>query len=152
MLVETTFTVQTIIVCGHDVNLYKALDSLVEQEGNPIVRFGFVNDVERLMSVADMIITKAGGLTVSEALTKRVPLVIFRPIPGQEEKNANYLESIGAGRLAKNEEELEEIVFALLKDPKGLERMRQSAGKAVTGQTAEAAINEILQLLAQPQE
>jgi len=152
MLVETTFSVQTIIVCGHDTKLYNALDSLVEQAGNPIVRFGFVNDVEILMSVADMIITKAGGLTVSEALTKRVPLVIFRPIPGQEEKNAIYLESIGAGRLAKNEEELEKIVFALLKHPKGLERMRRSAGKAVTGRTAEVAIDEILQLLEQPQE
>ena len=151
MLVEATFSVQTIIVCGHDAKLYKALDALVEQAGNPMARFRFVNDVELLMSVADMIITKAGGLTVSEALTKRVPLVIYRPIPGQEEKNAIYLESIGAGRLAKHEEELEKIVFALLKHPKGLERMRRAAGKAVTGRTAEVAINEILQLLEQPQ-
>ncbi|GAB6172169.1 hypothetical protein JCM15765_16470 [Paradesulfitobacterium aromaticivorans] len=78
---------------------------------NPVARFGFVQNVEELMSAADIIITKAGGLTVSEALTKRVPLVIFRPIPGQEEENAIYLEGIGAGRVAKSEEELEKIIL-----------------------------------------
>lgn len=99
------------------------------------------------MSAADMIITKAGGLTVSEALTKRVPLVIFRPIPGQEEENAIYLEGIGAGRAAKNEEELEKIIFALLKHPKDLERMRRAAAKAVPGRAAEQAVEGMLQLL-----
>lgn len=147
ILVETDFPVQTIIVCGQDEKLYKALDSLMEEGKNPVARFGFVRNVEELMSAADMIITKAGGLTVSEALTKRVPLVIFRPIPGQEEENAIYLEGIGAGRAAKNEEELEEIIFDLLEHPKDLERMRRSAAKAVPGRAAELAVDGMLQLL-----
>ncbi|HWQ41391.1 MAG TPA: glycosyltransferase, partial [Desulfosporosinus sp.] len=97
ILTETELPVQTLIVCGQDEKLYKSLDPLIEAGKNQLVRFGFVNNVEELMSVADMIITKAGGLTVSEALTKLVPLVIFRPIPGQEEENTIYLEGIGAG-------------------------------------------------------
>jgi len=147
ILAETDLPVQTIIVCGQDEKLYKALDPFLEDGNNPIVRFGFVKNVEELMSAADMIITKAGGLTVSEALTKQVPLVIFRPIPGQEEENAIYLEAIGAGRAAKSEEELAKIIFALLRHPKELERMRRAAAEAVHGRAAERAVEGMLQLL-----
>ena len=147
ILSETAIPVQTIVVCGNDEKLYKALDPLVEEGKNPVVRFGFVRNVEELMSAADMIITKAGGLTVTEALTKRLPLVIFRPIPGQEEENAKYLEAMGAGRTAKSEEELEKIIFHLLKHSKDLERMRRAAAKAVPGRAAELAVEGILQLL-----
>jgi processive 1,2-diacylglycerol beta-glucosyltransferase len=135
------------MVCGQDEKLYKALDSIVEDCKNPVVRFGFVRNVEELMSAADMIITKAGGLTVSEALTKRLPLVIFRPIPGQEEENAKYLERIGAGRTAENEEELETIIFDLLDHPEDLERMRAAAEIAVPGRAAEHAVEGILHLI-----
>ena len=147
ILSESSLPVQSIVVCGQDKNLYKDLDSLILDGKNPIVRFGFVKNVEELMSAADMIITKAGGLTVSEALTKRVPLVIFKPIPGQEEENTIYLEGIGAGQVAKNEEELKRIIFDLLEHPKHLERMRLSAAKAVPGRSAEQAVGGILQLL-----
>ena len=99
------------------------------------------------MSAADMIITKAGGLTVSEAMTKRVPLVIFRPIPGQEEENTTYLEGSGAGRVAKNEEELEKIIINLFENPKDLEKMRWAAAKTVPIWAAARAVDEILKLL-----
>ena len=146
-LLETDFPVQSIIVCGQDEKLYKALGPLIEEGKNPVACFGYVKNVEELMSAADIIITKAGGLTVAEALTKRVPLVIFKPIPGQEEENAIFLEEIGAGRVAKNEEELEKIIFMLLNHPKDLERMHRAAAKAVPGRAAEHAVEGILQLV-----
>lgn len=151
ILADTEVSVQSIVVCGPDEKLYKSLDSMVEEGKNPIVRFGFVKNVEELMSASDMIITKAGGLTVSEALTKRLPLLIFRPIPGQEEENSNYLESVGAGRVAKNEEDLERIIHDLLGHPEYLEEMRQSAEEAVPGRAAEHAVQGILQLLEERQ-
>ena len=147
ILVETANPVQTLIVCGQDEKLYKALDPLIEEGKNAIVRFGFVKNIEDLMSAADMIITKAGGLTVSEAMTKRVPLVIFRPIPGQEEENTTYLEGSGAGRVAKNEEELEKIIINLFENPKDLEKMRWAAAKTVPIWAAARAVDEILKLL-----
>ncbi|WP_088228945.1 glycosyltransferase [Desulfosporosinus sp. FKB] len=147
ILSEAAIPLQTIVVCGQDEKLYKALDSLVEDCKNPLVRFGFVNNVEELMSAADIIITKAGGLTVSEALTKRLPLVIFKPIPGQEEENACYLEKIGAGRAADNEEGLEKIIFSLLQHPEAVEQMRRAAAQAVPGRAAERAVEGILRLV-----
>ncbi|KLU64294.1 processive diacylglycerol beta-glucosyltransferase [Desulfosporosinus acididurans] len=146
-LSEAAISLQTIVVCGQDEKLYKALDSLVEDCKNPLVRFGFVNNVEELMSAADIIITKAGGLTVSEALTKRLPLVIFKPIPGQEEENARYLEKIGAGRAADNEEGLEKIIFSLLQHPEAVEQMCRAAAQAVPGRAAERAVEGILRLV-----
>jgi len=147
ILSDTAYPVQSIVVCGQDEKLYKSLESLIEEGKNPVARFGYVRNVEELMSASDIIITKSGGLTVSEALTKRLPLIIFKPIPGQEEENAIYLEAIGAGRVAKNEGELEKIIFTLLKHPKDLKRMRRAAVKAVPGRTSERAVESMLELL-----
>ena len=147
ILAEADFPLQAIVVCGQDEKLYKSLDSIVAEARNPIVRFGFVNNVEELMAASDVIITKAGGLTVSEALTRRLPLVIYRPIPGQEEENAVFLQEIGAGRVATTEEELELILNRILTDPGELDRMRAAAAAALPGHAAERAVAHILQLV-----
>jgi len=147
ILVNIAYPVQTIVVCGQDEKLYKSLEPLLEGGKNPIKRFGYVENIEELMTVSDIIITKSGGLTVSEALTKRLPLIIFRPIPGQEAENAIYLEGIGAGRIAKDEEELEKLILALLKYPEDLEPMRRAAARAVSGRASEQAVESMLQLL-----
>ncbi|MGE5544923.1 MAG: MGDG synthase family glycosyltransferase [Bacillota bacterium] len=138
--------VQTIVVCGQDEKLYKSLDDIVAKALNPIVRFGFVTNVEELMTAADLIITKAGGLTVSEALTKRLPLVIFRPIPGQEEENAVFLSKIGAGKVAETQEKLVRIIQSLLEQPQELAKMRLAAAQTIPGRAAERAVEYMLSL------
>ncbi|KNZ69670.1 monogalactosyldiacylglycerol synthase [Thermincola ferriacetica] len=147
LFAESEFPVQSIVVCGKDDKLYKSIDEIVDKARNPIVRLGFVSNVEELMSAADLIITKAGGLTVSEALTKRLPLVIYRPIPGQEEGNAVFLRKIGAGKTAESLEELGHIVHFLLKHPEELERMRNKAQNAIPGRAAERAVEHMLDLV-----
>lgn len=112
-----------------------------------MVRFGYVNNVEELMTAADVIITKAGGLTVSEALTKGLPLVIFKPIPGQEEENAKFLKNIDAGISANNIDELEQILYSLFKNPQKLEKMHRCAVKALPGHAAERTVEYILELV-----
>lgn len=138
--------VQIIIVCGRDEKLYRSLDNVVRKAKNTIKRYGFVNNVEEFMSAADVIITKAGGLTVSEALTRRLPLLIYRPIPGQEEENAAFLEEIGAGMAVATEEELEAALRRLLYHPEVLEKMRQAAAQALPGKAAAQAVRHILTL------
>lgn len=139
--------VQTIAVCGRDEKLYRSLDEVLTEAHNPVVRFGFVNNVEELMAASDLIITKAGGLTVSEALTKRLPLLIFKPIPGQEEENALFLQRIGAGRIAQTEEELEDVLHELLLHPERLEGMRRAAAQALPGNAAQRAVKHIIKLV-----
>ncbi|MDD3363570.1 MAG: glycosyltransferase [Syntrophomonas sp.] len=146
-LADTLVPSQTIVVCGKDNNLYNSLDEVIENARNPIVRFGFVRNVEELMSAADIVITKAGGLTVSEALTKRLPIIIYKPIPGQEQENASYLEKIGAGITAHSLKELEKILLFLLDHPKDIENMRQAAAKALPGHAADQAVQHMMQML-----
>lgn len=147
LLGTVNIPVQTIAVCGRDEKLYRSLDEVLAEAHNPVVRFGFVNNVEELMAVSDLIITKAGGLTVSEALTKRLPLLIFKPIPGQEEENALFLQRIGAGRIAHTEEELEDILHELLLHPERLEGMRQAAAQVLPGNAAQRAVGHIIKLV-----
>ena len=144
---ESKAPVQAIIVCGQDEKLFKSLDTIVSGTRNPILRLGYVGNVEELMSVADLIITKAGGLTVSEALTKRLPMVIFLPIPGQEEGNAIFVEKIGAGLVADTAEELERILQKLISQPEELKVMREAARNAVSGRSAEQAVGHMLKLV-----
>jgi processive 1,2-diacylglycerol beta-glucosyltransferase len=147
VLADISIPSQTIVVCGHDLKLYNSINEVITNARNPMLNFGFVRNVEEFMTAADIVITKAGGLIVSEALTKRVPILIYRPIPGQEEKNAFFLENSGAGRCIYNRAELAEAIYKLLQNPKELMKMRQAAVKAYPGKAAERAANYILQLL-----
>lgn len=147
ILADSEVPVQSLIVCGRDEKLYKSLDGIVAEAKNPIYRFGYVRNVEELMTVSDVIITKAGGLTVSEALTKHLPLLIYKPIPGQEDENAHFVQRIGAGRVMNNEEELEETLKHLLRYPEEISQMRIAASKALPGKAAEKTTDYIFELI-----
>ena len=138
---------QLVVVCGRSEKLYRSLDDVVAQARNPVVRFGYINNVDEIMACADLMITKAGGLTVSEALTTRLPLVIYKPIPGQEEENAVFLKKIGAGRVAKTKEELVSIVKSLFAKPVELQKMQAVAAAVVPGRAAERAVQYMLNLI-----
>lgn len=146
-IADSTVPAQLIVVCGKDKKLYDSLADITEGTRNPIRRFGFVDNVEQLMTVADVMVTKAGGLTVSEGLTKRLPMVIFNPIPGQEEQNAKFLDQVGAGRVANSLSELKNVLQNLITRPEEIEKMRRAASNAIPGLAAERAVEYMLQLL-----
>lgn len=148
---DLDYPLQSVVVCGHDEKIYKSLADVIEKARNHMVHFGYVDNVEELMTAADIIITKAGGLTVSEALTKRLPLVIFKPIPGQEQENTIFLGRIGAGLVAGNQLELENIVRFLLEHPEELAKMRQAAARALPGRAAERAVGHMFNLIGEAQ-
>jgi len=146
-LADSLVPVQAIIVCGKNKKLYSSLEEVIAQGLNTVIRFEFVDNVEELMSVSDLIITKAGGLTVSEALTQHLPLVIYKPIPGQEEENAHFVQRIGAGCVAGNEKELEQLLNRFLRHPEDIEEMRRKAAAALPGHSTDLAVEAMLQLL-----
>jgi processive 1,2-diacylglycerol beta-glucosyltransferase len=148
-LADSLVPVQVIIVCGKNKKLYQSLEEVIAQGRNLMLRFEFVDNVEELMTISDLIITKAGGLTVSEALTKHLPLVIYKPIPGQEEENAHFIQRIGAGCVADNEAELGQLLNRFLRHPEEIEKMRRKAAVALPGHSTERAVEDILQLALQ---
>jgi processive 1,2-diacylglycerol beta-glucosyltransferase len=84
----------------------------------------FVNNVHDYMHASDVLITKPGGLTSSEALAARLPMVLFKPLPGQEERNTRYLVQRRAALRAKNARDLSRTVQSLLASPEKREAMR----------------------------
>lgn len=108
---------QMIAVCGSNEKMREKIDSLKGDLRHPILNLGFALNVDRLMDASDCIVTKPGGLTTSEALAKRLPMVIVNPIPGQEMRNAEFLLNSGTAVSANNMCGVEELVLELLTNP-----------------------------------
>lgn len=146
-LAYSVIPLQVIIVCGNNGKFYDSLHEVVTNAKNTLVRLGYANNMEELMSIADLIITKAGGLTVTEALTKHLPLMIYKPIPGQEEENASFVQLIGAGQVAGTVEELEITLSHLLSYPQEIQKMREKASLALVGHSAEQTVDSMFKLI-----
>ncbi|MFC9707465.1 glycosyltransferase [Paenibacillus sp. NPDC056933] len=77
--------------------------SRISMEQNPLYQkenihiIGYTKEVDKLMEVSDLLITKPGGMTCSEGLAKGIPMLFHNPIPGQEEENVHYFTSKGLG-------------------------------------------------------
>ena len=85
---------QTIVVCGHNKTLFRRLEDLKL----PLVKvFGLVDNMHELMAASDVMVTKPGGLSITEALVSQLPLVFFSAIPGQEINNIKVLKHYGIG-------------------------------------------------------
>ncbi|HYE83684.1 MAG TPA: glycosyltransferase [Clostridia bacterium] len=86
--------IQIIAIAGRNHRLESKLKSLSTK--NKLVVYGFVNNIHELMEVSDCVITKPGGVSTAEILSREKPLVIFSPLPGQEYENAEFLLNSGA--------------------------------------------------------
>ncbi len=127
ILAEIEIPHQSVIIAGRDERLASKLRDLTGAAKHPVEVKGFVNNVHTMMSAADFLVTKAGGITISEALSCDLPLIIYRAIPGQEESNTAFLARSGAALPTRNYAELESAVRRLLSDRDGLAEMRAAA-------------------------
>jgi len=121
--------VQALVLTGTNTRLHTHLRRIAPKLKNKIVPIGYTNDINRLMGIADMVVTKPGGLTVSEALAKGLPIIIINPIPGQEAKNTQFLLKEQAAIKADNEEELSILIENLCAMPSKLEVMKDAASR-----------------------
>lgn len=117
---------QLAVVAGKDKELYEQLQA--NRWHIPTHLYEFTTDMPLLMHGSDAIICKAGGLIVTEALASRLPMILIDVIPGQEEGNAEYVITNGAGDLAGSTEEALEIIAHLLMDNSAL--LKERAGNA----------------------
>lgn len=118
---------QLVVIAGRDRQLVAQLRRMTEDFPYPVHIMGFVEEVSDFMAAADVLVTKAGGVTTAEAVAVGLPMVIFRPIPGQEEANASYFCTHGAAVQAHNTTDLLKAVDGLLGDRQWLQTMRAAA-------------------------
>ena len=125
---------QTLVVTGLNEELRRELAA--HDRKHPTHVLGFSTNMHELMAVADLIVTKPGGLTTSEALAMGRPLFILNPIPGQEAANSDFLLERGAAAKANRVEDLPYRIEQLLGSKKLSEmgKMAKSLGRANAAQ------------------
>jgi processive 1,2-diacylglycerol beta-glucosyltransferase len=126
---------QLIVVTGRNEKLFNEFQSIVKngcikskKDGTIKIKIPtklcyFVDDIEHYMSASDVIVTKPGGLTVSESMAKNLPMAIFRSYDGQEKDNADYLEKHNLAVILKDGREGALQLNRLINDDKALEAM-----------------------------
>lgn len=121
--------IQEIVIAGSNRKLYDSLKKKIKKYQKRVLIFGYVNNINELMDISSIIITKPGGITTAEALAKRLPMIIIKPIPGQEENNTLYLTRNNAAVKVDNIRDLNLIIEDLLSLPNRLRYLRESAGR-----------------------
>lgn len=137
---------QITVVCGNNAKLRKDLE--IKQKAEPRLKkvFGFVDFMDELMALSDLLITKPGGITVSESMALGLPMIFIEPIPGQEEANADYIVEQGAGVKARNLPVLLYKLGLLIRNPEKLTDMSQRAKAISRPQAAQTIVDEALNL------
>ncbi|CRK81001.1 MGDG synthase family glycosyltransferase [Neobacillus massiliamazoniensis] len=108
--------IQLIVICGRNKKLQKQLQDELRNSKHKVLVLGFCENVNELMAISDLMISKPGGVTISEAMAMELPLLIYNPLPGQEEDNADYLVNSGLAILAENESDLVTKIHHMIHD------------------------------------
>jgi processive 1,2-diacylglycerol beta-glucosyltransferase len=122
-LTETAPPLQALVVTGHDGALADAIRRLTA--GSAIRTLGFVGDVRPLMAAADLLVSKAGGMTLAEALAAELPMLAYGSLPGQERRNERFASRAGVALVARGRRELGRALERALSEPKLLDRLRE---------------------------
>jgi processive 1,2-diacylglycerol beta-glucosyltransferase len=142
--------VQIIIICGRNKRLQTTIEALFKQVSR-ICILGFVEQIQELMAISSCIITKAGGITLSETIALQLPTIVFRPVPGQEKENASYLADKKLIYITQSLSELKNVALQLLTKTGEINRMKQSLSSSQKLAAAEIVVSDILQEIEQQQ-
>ena len=106
---------QVVIICGKNNQFKMRLEKNFEGKKD-IEIIGYTNDMREWMQTSDVLITKAGGVIISEVLASTIPLILLNPVPGQERENAKYFERNGLAKIAYTESEIIEHLTYFLNE------------------------------------
>jgi processive 1,2-diacylglycerol beta-glucosyltransferase len=124
MVLDYTEPLQTLVVAGREERLEARLRELAAGRESHVKVFGYVDNVRQLMAAADFLVTKAGGLTLGEALAAELPVICFGSLPGQEARNERFAAMAGVALVASSGAQLQRVIGAAVRDPVLLRNMR----------------------------
>ena len=120
---------QLVVLAGRNRELYERVKAKQLRERRIASVFEFIDFVENLMRLSDILISKPGGITTAESLAAGLPMIVVDPIPGQEEANSDYILENGAGLKARSLESLVFKINHLVADPARLAYIRENIRK-----------------------
>ncbi|MBI2527018.1 MAG: glycosyltransferase [Candidatus Rokubacteria bacterium] len=116
-LLQMEQPLQAVVVTGREEALEARLRRLVAGNETRVKVCGYVDNVRQLMGAADFLVSKAGGLTLAEALAAELPVICFGSLPGQEARNERFAAMAGVALVASSEAQLHRVIAAALRDP-----------------------------------
>lgn len=136
------------IICGRDGKLKSRMEKFIntDDKSKKVTVYGFTDEVYSLMDEADLLISKPGGVSVTEALLRRVPMIIPYLIGGQEKENLDYLVKEGVALWVDNTKNIPSIIEELLAKPEILKNMRRNMKRLSENFSIEKVINKIEEL------
>lgn len=136
---------QAVVICGRNRELKAEINELVVPLADRFRVLGFTREMPDLMRTATLFIGKPGGLTSSECMAAGLPMVMVRPIPGQEVRNSDYLLEEGAAVRCNYDTTIGYKIDCLLGDTERLRRMAESARRVGQPQAASKIVNTVLE-------
>lgn len=122
---------QIVAISGKNEKMKETFENIVTELNakDRVKVLGFTDKVPELMNISYLVVTKPGGLTSTESLASHLPMIIINPIPGQEEQNAEFLESHGVGIWIRKKDNVDEIVKKLFSSKETIEKMKEATKK-----------------------
>jgi processive 1,2-diacylglycerol beta-glucosyltransferase len=136
-IVQIAKPLQTLVICGNNSKLRESLAAAYNDCLDHRVHvYGYVRNMHELMDASDLMVSKSGGLTVTEAMAKGLPMIVLDPIPGQESGNCDFLLKHHAGLQAKNSQAAAGTIARLAAEPELLRQLRDNIARLGRPQAA----------------
>lgn len=119
--------IQILVITGANVSLWSEMNEYAQHSKHKIFVWGYSHNIQEFMSVATFLISKPGALTISEALTRELPMILHDPIPGPEVDNAKFISESGAAVWVKHQDTLDAVVREVLSDATILPKLKANA-------------------------
>jgi processive 1,2-diacylglycerol beta-glucosyltransferase len=146
-ILEIEHPIELVTICGKNAEIKAKLETIAPPNRHRVKVLGFTDQIDELMAVADLVVSKPGGLTTSEVLARGAGMVIVNPTPGQEYRNNDFLLENGAAIKVNNIATLAYKVQTLLAEPAKLAQLRANALKLGRPRAAFDVAEKSLELL-----
>lgn len=145
-ILDESQNAQVVMICGHSKELKRQLSAAFKDNPNVLI-LGYTTHMNEWMAASHLMITKPGGITISEALIRKIPMIFLNPAPGQELENALYFEQKGFGKIANTPTEAIDIVTHLTRHSNEIDQMIHNMSEARQPHATKRLCQDLLDLL-----
>lgn len=135
---------QALVVAGRGAGFAERLRDLCRGREGQFRVFGYTESVRQFMAAADLLVTKAGGVTLAEAMAVELPMIFFGSLPGQEARNERFATGLGVALVAKSRGELREAIFRSFDDASVLQSLRENIRRVRRPLAADLIVESLL--------
>jgi processive 1,2-diacylglycerol beta-glucosyltransferase len=146
-LLELERPIELVVIAGRNEEVKTELQTVPVPPRHRAHILGFTREIDELMAVADLVVSKPGGLTTSETLARGAPMVIVNPIPGQEARNSDFLLESGAAIKVNNIGTMAYKIDALLADGARLAQLKARVARIARPRAAFDVVETCLSLI-----